>query len=157
MFKYISKNEIDTNKFAKAISKYIDNGTLISLNGEMGAGKTTFTKMFADALNIQNYVTSPTFSLVNSYNGDKELNHLDLYRIEDESEVESIDIDTYYYPDGITLVEWAERASSYLPKYYIEIKINKVGDTQREFVIEGKNKLENKLIERLEKDENIKY
>ncbi len=157
MFKYISKNEEDTEKLAIAIANNVKNGTLISLNGDMGAGKTTFTKSFAKALNILEYVTSPTFSLVNSYYGIKELNHLDLYRIEQEEEVESIDIDTYYYPDGVTIVEWAKRASSYLPKYYIEIKINKVGETEREFLIEGRNTLENKLIERLEKDENIKY
>ncbi|MDL2310435.1 tRNA (adenosine(37)-N6)-threonylcarbamoyltransferase complex ATPase subunit type 1 TsaE [Peptostreptococcaceae bacterium OttesenSCG-928-C18] len=157
MYKYISKSEDDTGKLAKIISKYVDNGILISLKGEMGAGKTAFTKKFAKALNIQDYVTSPTFSLVNTYSGYKELNHLDLYRLEYEEEVESIDIDTYYYPDGITIVEWAERASTYLPKYYIEIKINKIDDTQREFVIEGRNELEKKLIERLKNNENIKH
>lgn len=149
MFKYISNNENDTKILASKIAGNINNGTVISLNGEMGAGKTTFTKSFAEYLNINDYVTSPTFSLVNTYYGDKELNHLDLYRLEDESEVESIDIDTYYYPDGVTIVEWAERAINYLPRDYIEIKINKLGDNSREFIIDGKNKLENKLIERL--------
>lgn len=149
MFKYMSNNENDTKLLAGKIADNIDNGTVISLNGEMGAGKTTFTKAFAEFLSISDYVTSPTFSLVNTYYGNKELNHLDLYRLEDESEVESIDIDTYYYPDGITIVEWAERAINYLPRDYIEIKINKLGNNSREFVIEGRNKLENKLIERL--------
>ena len=116
----------------------------------MGAGKTTFTKMFAEALNVENYVTSPTFSLVNTYYGSKELNHLDLYRLEDELEVESIDIDNYYYPNGVTIVEWADRAKSYLPRNYIEIKINKVDNNKREFIIEGRNKMEKKIIEGLE-------
>ncbi len=149
MFKYISNNEEETKILACRIADNIDNGTVISLNGEMGAGKTTFTKSFAEYLNIIDYVTSPTFSLVNTYKGDKELNHLDLYRLENEDEVESIDIDTYYYPDGITLVEWAERAGNYLPRDYIEIKIVKMGNNTREFIIEGRNKLENRLIERL--------
>lgn len=149
MYKYISKNEKDTNEFAKKISKALKKGYVISLKGEMGAGKTTFTKMIADSLNIRDNVTSPTFSLVNTYYGDVELNHLDLYRLEEESEVETIDIDNYYYPSGVTIVEWAERASNYLPRNYIEISINKLGETEREFIIEGRNKIEKELIERL--------
>lgn len=150
MYKYISKSEDDTRKLAKKLAEIVKNGMVISLNGEMGAGKTTFTKMFAEALNVENYVTSPTFSLVNTYYGSKELNHLDLYRLEDELEVESIDIDNYYYPNGVTIVEWADRAKSYLPRNYIEIKINKVDNNKREFIIEGRNKMEKKIIEGLE-------
>lgn len=149
MLKYISSNEEDTNRFAKDIAKNIKNGVVISLVGEMGSGKTTFTQGLASGLNVKDYVTSPTFSLVNIYNGDRELNHIDLYRIENDLEVETIDIDSYYYPKGITVVEWAERAKDYLPREYIEIFINKIGNEKREFIILGKNKLEEEIIERL--------
>lgn len=149
MFKYISNNEEETRILAYRLAEIIEDGMVISLNGEMGAGKTTFTQMFSKALNIDDYVTSPTFSLVNTYYGDRELNHLDLYRLEEAEEVESIDIDNYYYPSGITIVEWAERAKNYLPRDFIEIKIEKIDDNKREFTIEGRNRLEKKIIEGL--------
>lgn len=149
MFKLISNNEEETKIIARRISGNLKNGTVISLIGEMGAGKTTFTQGLAEGLNIKNYVTSPTFSLVNVYYGDKELNHIDLYRIEEEVEIETIDIDNYYYPDGITVVEWAERAEYYLPKEIIEIIINKIDEDKREFIILGRNALEKNLIERM--------
>ncbi len=150
MYKFNSNSLEDTNEFAKILSMGLNKGSVISLVGDMGAGKTTFTQYLLKQLGVLDYVTSPTFSLVNTYYGDFEINHLDLYRMENEVEMETLDIDLLFYPDGITIIEWAERAKSYLPRNLIEIHIEKTSTTGREFSILGNNREEKKLIERLQ-------
>ncbi|MDU8954314.1 MAG: tRNA (adenosine(37)-N6)-threonylcarbamoyltransferase complex ATPase subunit type 1 TsaE, partial [Streptococcus sp.] len=107
------------------------------------------TKSIAKSFGIEESVTSPTFSLVNTYYGDVELNHIDLYRLEDEMEIESLDIDELLYPEGITIIEWASQAQSYMPRNLIEIYIEKTCDVSRKIRIDGNNKREKEIIEEL--------
>ena len=85
------KNLKEMEKFGKFLSDHLKNKDVVSLKGDLGAGKTTLTNFIGKGLNISDYITSPTFNIVNSYYGDKELNHLDLYRIENPLELERID------------------------------------------------------------------
>lgn len=122
--KFKIKNLEDLEKFAKILAENIKEEDVFSLVGDLGAGKTTLVQLIGKYLGIEDYITSPTFSLVNIYNGDFEVNHLDLYRLEDPDELLSIDFETYFYPQGVTFIEWAEKAGDYIPEDIIDIKIN---------------------------------
>lgn len=115
-------NKLD--KFAGILASQIKEGDVFSLDGDLGAGKTTLVQMVGKRLGIDDYITSPTFSLVNIYEADMNFYHLDLYRLEREEELEAIDFETYFYPDGVTFIEWAIRVKNYLPEDMIELKID---------------------------------
>lgn len=132
--KYIINNLEELNKFAVAFARSIRSEDVYSLIGDLGAGKTTLVQMIGSNLGIDDYITSPTFSLVNMYSGTMNLNHLDLYRLEDPSELEAIDFENYFYPDGVTFIEWAEKGGDYIPEDIIEIGIS-VKDGIREIEI----------------------
>lgn len=150
MFKYISENLNDTKKFGEKLAKTLKKGDVVSLIGDMGAGKTTLVQTIGKEFGIEDYITSPTFSLVNTFDANIEFNHLDLYRVEDSREIESIDIDNYVYPYGISIIEWAQRGQEYMPRDLIEIYINKLDENKREFIIKGKNRKEKRIIEEIE-------
>lgn len=119
------KNLEDLKCFAKKLAPLLTEGDVISLIGDLGAGKTSLVQFIAKELEVEDYVTSPTFSIINIYEGKYELNHLDLYRLENEDELLQLDYESYFYPDGISFIEWAEKGGSYLPKEMIEICITK--------------------------------
>lgn len=146
---YILNDLKDTEKFGQIFARTLKKQDVISLIGDLGAGKTTLTKFIAKSFGIEENVTSPTFSLVNAYYGNIQLNHIDLYRLEDEMEIESLDIDELLYPEGITIIEWASQAQSYMPRNLIEIYIEKTGDVSRKIRIDGNNKREKEIIEEL--------
>ncbi len=130
------KNLDELEKFSIKLAKKLQNGDVISLIGDLGAGKTTLVQFLAKELGIDDYVTSPTFSIVNIYDGDYQINHLDLYRLENPSELEQIDYETYFYPDGITFIEWAKMGGDYLPDDIIEIEITQI-ENERLIEIKG--------------------
>ena len=134
------KNLKKMKEFAKSLSRCLREGDVIYLKGDLGVGKTTLTKFLGEFLDIKTNITSPTFGLVNTYYGKKELNHLDLYRLETPEEIETIDYNNYFYPDGITIVEWADKAMSYMPRDFIEIEILKTEhDNERYIRFNSKN------------------
>lgn len=113
-------------------------GDVVLLNGDLGAGKTTLTQGIAIGLGVQDYVQSPTFTLVQEHEGRVPggekitLYHLDLYRLADESDLESIGFDQYLDPiDGVTVIEWPERAAGWLPASYVLIDVSIGGPDSR--------------------------
>lgn len=123
---------------ADKLIPYLENGKVYTLNGDLGAGKTTLVSLIANKLNVQETPTSPTFSLVNIYNGDMIINHLDLYRLESPEEIESFEYEEYFYPeDSITFIEWPERALEYLPRDVVKITIKLAEDGTRLVDIDG--------------------
>lgn len=100
-------------------------GDVVSLEGTLGAGKTQVVQWIAQALGADRPASSPTFSLVNHYRTpNRDLYHLDLYRLESPSELEDIDYETYFYPEeAITFLEWAEKAKDYLPHGMVHVQI----------------------------------
>ena len=123
---YISKNAEDTEKLGLRLGNSLKKGDVISLRGSLGAGKTVLAKGIAKALDIEEAIVSPTFTLVQEYDGSMKMYHLDLYRLSGEDEFESMGGEEFLYPDGITLVEWSEKIESMLPEntIFIEITIN---------------------------------
>lgn len=130
-YEYISLNEDDTKKLGKEFAKYIKKGTIITLNGELGSGKTVFLMGIASYFNIENDVCSPTFTLVNEYNTLKDfpIFHFDVYRLKDSDEfLEGVGTDYFY--NGACLIEWGDEIiCDILPTNTIHIDIQK--DTEK--------------------------
>lgn len=120
------KTEDETRKLAEGLAKEVSDGTVIALNGELGAGKTTFTKYFANALGIKQMIQSPTFTVVRSYDeGTVTLHHFDVYRVHDEDAL--FEIGFFEYLDsskGVCLVEWANLIEDMLPEEIWVINIS---------------------------------
>lgn len=128
-------SEEETTELAKEFSSNIKDGDVIVINGNLGAGKTFFIKRVLELFNI-NSVSSPTFSLVNEYSGNKKFYHFDFYRIEKERELFDIGFDEYMMdPDAIKFIEWGELFPDILPGKRKEIEIVIGKDFFRDFTI----------------------
>lgn len=133
---FISKSEKDTEKFAYDFAKTLKGDEIILLEGDLGAGKTTFTKSLAKALGIKEHITSPTFTLVNEYHSGKyPLFHFDMYRLEDESEAIELGLDEYFNKKAISIIEWPMRIKDLLPQNHMLITIEKIDDNSRKFTV----------------------
>ena len=136
--KVISNSEEQTMQIAKKYAETIKKPIVISLIGDLGAGKTTFSKGFAEGLGVTDVVTSPTFTIMNEYSGRMPLYHFDMYRLTSLEDAENLGFNEYFDMftlKGVTLVEWAENTPGILPTLHIEVKIKKVDDTKREISI----------------------
>ena len=133
-YKYNAYSEIDTTELAENLESEKFPGMVICLNGELGSGKTVFTKAFANSLGINELVTSPTFNIIKEYkDGEMPLYHMDVYRIEDKAG--ELGLDEYFDGDGVTIVEWAEMISDYLPEERLDISIKVTGENSRVFIL----------------------
>ncbi len=107
-----------TEKFARLLARLVLPGDVICLNGDLGAGKTALTQQIARGLEVPEscYVTSPSFTILQEYPGKIPLYHMDFYRLTDETEVEDLGFDEYFYLSGLTVIEWSERAVALIPE-----------------------------------------
>lgn len=139
MIKFISNSQQKTAEFASFVAKKIKKGTTLLLFGDLGAGKTTFSKQLIKSLGIKDVVTSPTFTILNEYqNDDIKINHFDMYRLEDESEAEEIGfVEIINDKNAINLIEWPQKVLGILPKNCKKLSINVLSENEREFVLEG--------------------
>ena len=130
--KFLSRSEKDTYAFAKRVADRLKGGEVILLNGDLVAGKTTFTKGLALALGVKETVTSPTFTYVKEYDGRLPLFHFDMYRVADADEVYELGLEEYFYRGGVVVVEWNKFDDVRDP---IVINVRSLGDNLREFEI----------------------
>lgn len=121
-YKLTTYSEQETIELAQNIESEKFPNMVICLTGELGSGKTVFTKGFAHALQVQEEVTSPTFNIIKEYlSGEMPLFHMDVYRL--EGSVEELGIEEYFTKKGITIIEWADMIEDYLPDKRLDIKI----------------------------------
>jgi tRNA threonylcarbamoyladenosine biosynthesis protein TsaE len=113
----------ETWELAAELAEELEPGTVIALHGELGAGKTCFIQGYAAALNINEPVTSPTYTLISEYQGRLPLHHIDLYRLSGPEEALGLGLEEYFDAGGITAVEWAERAEGLLPPNLLHVRI----------------------------------
>ncbi|MFA9399018.1 MAG: tRNA (adenosine(37)-N6)-threonylcarbamoyltransferase complex ATPase subunit type 1 TsaE [Clostridiaceae bacterium] len=118
-------NTDDTFKIGKNLGLLLKQGDIITLEGDLGTGKTEFTKGIAKGLDIDDYIVSPTFNIVNEYNGRLKLNHFDVYRVCDPDEILAIGFDEYIFSDSVSVIEWANYIEDILPKDRIKVTILK--------------------------------
>lgn len=134
-YKYTAYNEEDTAELAENIESEKFPNMVICLTGDLGSGKTMFTKAFAKALEVEEEITSPTFNIIKEYeSGEFPLYHMDVYRL--NGKVGDLGIEEYYTKKGVTIIEWADMIEDYLPKNRLDIKIKIVGEEKRVFVVE---------------------
>ncbi len=132
-----SKSEQETFSVGKMLAEKLVGGEVIIFEGDLGAGKTVFTKGLASGLGITELVTSPTFTILNIYEG-KRLNlyHFDMYRIENSDEVRELGFEEYIRnPNGICAIEWAQQTKQLLPEKVYKVVIEKTGDATRTLTI----------------------
>ena len=129
---YETNSEEETRNLGYHLGEQAVAGGVYTLNGDLGVGKTVFTQGFAKGLGIEEYVNSPTFTIVQEYNeGRIPLYHFDVYRIEDPEEMEEVGFTDMIYGDGVCLIEWANMISDILPEHYTNVTIEK--DLQKGF------------------------
>lgn len=133
-----SESPEKTYKTGYELASMIKSGSVIGLKGSLGAGKTVFVSGIADFLAIEDPITSPTFTLINEYEANIPLYHMDMYRIGSMDEFEILGIDHLIYGhSGISVIEWYEIVREYLPENLIEVEIKILEDGVREIRIEG--------------------
>lgn len=160
MFSIITSGPEQTEHLGEALGSLLEPGDLICLYGDLGSGKTHFSFGIAMGLEVrEQYITSPTFTLVNIYQGRMPFYHIDLYRLKGPSELENVGLDEYVDSDGATVIEWAERADDELPEERLSVYFSHVNERSREigFLAEGERygKLLAGLKQRVEGNERI--
>ena len=133
-YRFLANNESDTRRLGAALALALPAGTTVALIGTLGAGKTRLVQALAAACGVPpETVVSPTFVLCQEYHGRRSLYHLDAYRLKDDDEFLQLGPEEYFESDGITLIEWADRVIDCLPPQRLEIHVEVVGDTARQF------------------------
>ena len=126
-----------TQALAESIGRRAAPGTVIALSGDLGAGKTCFIQGLAAGLDVETPVTSPTFVMIAEHAGRLPLYHVDLYRTESLAEIRALGLDELLDGEGITAIEWAEKAGPLLPLRTVHVRIEGAGDEPRTVEIEG--------------------
>jgi len=132
---FISESPEETQRLGEELGRLAQPGDLFLLVGNLGTGKTCLTQGIAWGLGIEGYATSPSFVVVNQYRGRLPLYHIDLYRLDSIEEVIELGLDDYLYSEGVSVVEWAEKALAVLPKEHLLIEMNFLSDTSRNVVL----------------------
>jgi tRNA threonylcarbamoyladenosine biosynthesis protein TsaE len=135
--KIISRSPEETIRVGKNLAKKLKVGSCVALIGDLGSGKTVFTKGIAEGLGVKDprYGNSPTFVIVKEYKGKMPLYHFDLYRLDTSTAVDLEGYKEYFYDDGVTVVEWAEKIRTVLPKGSVEVRLKVTGENERRIEI----------------------
>lgn len=133
---FTTNSEEETLKLAEELGRGARGGEIFALFGELGTGKTIIAKGIASGLGIEEVITSPTFNLLEIYQNEFPLYHFDLFRIERDDEFDQLSFEEYWEGDGISVIEWADRALLRLPPSAIRITIEYIHDTRRRITIE---------------------
>tara|TARA_B100002052_G_C15711221_1_gene519663 strand:- start:31 stop:444 length:414 start_codon:yes stop_codon:yes gene_type:complete len=128
----ITKDYLDTQKLGELFSKQLKYGDIVILYGDLGSGKTTFVKGILKGYNFNDEVTSPTFSLINEYEADKKVIHIDCYRETNIERWVSIGIEDYFNNSNIVIIEWPEILEKIIPDHAIKVQLKHVDDNTRE-------------------------
>jgi tRNA threonylcarbamoyladenosine biosynthesis protein TsaE len=149
--KYLTNSDIETVKLGERLGRRLSGGDMVALMGDLGSGKTWFTKGIALGLEVDpdTVITSPSFSLVNEYRCRHIFYHIDLYRLENLSDVLSIGLEEYLHLGGVVVMEWADRCPEILPEQRLDIKIDIIDDHRRHITISGDHPRAIEIIEGL--------
>lgn len=146
-FKLVINGAQEMIDFGERLGRELKPNMLITLEGDLGAGKTTMTKGIAKGLGVKDIVNSPTFTIMKIYEGNLTLYHMDVYRLDNSSGDEYLE--EYFYMDGVSVVEWAGNMSDIIPDERLEINIYNIDQETREIVITPKGNKYIELVERV--------
>lgn len=145
-YKITTRNELETIELAQNFESEKFPNMIICLNGELGSGKTIFTKGIANALGIDETITSPTFTIIKEYiNGELPLYHMDVYRL--NGSTDGIGIEEYFNKGGVVIIEWADTIKDILPPERLDIKFKIVDENKRVLIIVPHGKIYEDLCE----------
>jgi tRNA threonylcarbamoyladenosine biosynthesis protein TsaE len=152
-FTIISKSVQETILFGQELGSLLAEGDVVALVGELGSGKTWLTKGIAHGLGVSPsmVITSPSFSLVNEYQGRLTLFHMDLYRLETLSDVLSAGLEEYIHRDGVVVLEWANRWPQILPEHAITVELLIIDDHSRKIMLTGRSVRAAEILGTIEK------
>ncbi len=152
MFSVITSSPEQTERIGELLGSLLGPGDVVCLYGDLGAGKTSLTLGIAVGLEVrERYITSPTFIFVNEYEGRAPFYHIDLYRVKDPSELEGLGFDEYIDSDGVTVIEWAERAEDELPEERLSVYLSYVSENSRDIGFLAEGARYEKLLDELKK------
>jgi tRNA threonylcarbamoyladenosine biosynthesis protein TsaE len=134
--KFVSHSEQDTLAFARELGNKAEPGAVFALTGELGSGKTVIAKGIALGFGVTDEITSPTFTLLEIYSGRGPLYHFDLYRINTRAELDRLFFEEYWNDDGVSIIEWAEKAAGRLPEGYTAIRLEYLDEASRIITVE---------------------
>ncbi len=124
----------ETGRLGEAFASLVRRGDIISLSGDLGAGKTRFVQGLATGLGVTEHVTSPTFAIIKEYTtGRLPLYHFDVYRLDDPREMEGLGYEDYFFGDGVTVIEWGDKISSLVPSDALNIDIKRLEPRELDF------------------------
>ena len=132
-YKITTKSEFETIELAQNFESEKFPNMVICLDGELGSGKTVFTKGIANALGITESITSPTYTIIKEYNGELPLYHMDVYRL--DGNVDGVGVEEYFTKGGVVVIEWADTISDILPKERLEIKFKVLDENKRMLIL----------------------
>ena len=138
----ISESAEETQNIGRIIGEGLSSGDVVALTGELGSGKTCITRGIARGLGVpeEYQITSPTFTLINEYPGRVTLYHVDIYRLSGSQDLKDMGYEEYFYGDGITVIEWAEKIKDILPEdeERLNIRLRYIDENKREIKISGR-------------------
>lgn len=135
----------DTERLAQVLATHLSPPDVLTLEGLIGAGKTTFTQALARAFHVEGYVNSPTFTILKQYEGDVPFQHFDVYRLKDQ--YEDLGWDDLFYGDAISVVEWAQYIEDFLPEEYLTLRFEYIDETTRHVSCEAHGERFEKICE----------
>lgn len=150
MFQVTTVTPEETKALGFKLGKAVEAGDIICLKGDLGAGKTLFSKGLAQGLGIaEEEVSSPTFTLINEYDGRLPMYHMDIYRLDDEESIEGLGLEEYFYGQGVTLVEWADKLGELAPQEALFIEIDNLEENKRQITFNPAGSRYHKLLEEI--------
>ncbi|MEW5801817.1 MAG: tRNA (adenosine(37)-N6)-threonylcarbamoyltransferase complex ATPase subunit type 1 TsaE [bacterium] len=139
----------ESHRLGQILGESLSTGFLVALSGDLGAGKTSLIQGIARGLKVRDrYITSPTFTLINEYQGMCPVYHFDVYRLSDPQEMEDLGYEEFFYGEGVTLVEWAEKIENLLPEDHLKINLDHQGPEIRRLMFTAKGKEARKVLGR---------
>jgi tRNA threonylcarbamoyladenosine biosynthesis protein TsaE len=152
MVEMISPTPQKTERIGSVLGKMLEGGEIIALSGELGSGKTTLVRGIAQGMGFnRDEIASPSFTLINEYEGPLPLFHIDLYRLDGETDLYEIGYEEYIGGNGAVVIEWADKVPQAVPKECLWITLKYLDDKRREIVMWAKGEKYDKLIEELRK------
>lgn len=144
----------DTEQLGKIIGGCLDKGDVLCLDGDLGVGKTSLTQFIAKESAVEEYITSPTFTIIKEYEGKLPFYHMDVYRLDSADDMYDLGYEEYIYSEGVTVIEWSKKIEEILPEERINIYIKRIDDDRRVLYIDGSGKAYDKLVGELNSYEN---
>ncbi|MCK5594918.1 tRNA (adenosine(37)-N6)-threonylcarbamoyltransferase complex ATPase subunit type 1 TsaE [bacterium] len=147
---FTTNNPEDTICLGMKIGELLKEGNVVALIGNLGAGKTVISNGLCSGLGVrEDYITSPTYTIINQYEGRIPVYHIDLYRLKNSSELYNLGWDEYIYGNGTCIIEWADRAAEMLSEEYLTVNIKVTGTNKRQITLQAKGATYKSLLEKV--------